>query len=364
MTTPYLTADQTSLFSPMPLKRGPTINNRFVLAPMTTTQSAADGSVLPAEYDWLVARAQGGFGLITTCASHVLPNGQGFPGQLGCFSDDLIDGLRQLASGIKTAGGVSSLQLHHAGIRAFAGVSDKVGPSSDDKTGARALEAEEIAFVIEAFVAAARRAERAGFDGVQVHGGHGYLITQFLSPELNRRSDGWGGSLANRARLLLEIVRGIREACGPDFQLGVRISPERFGMRLSEMLKVATMLYASDIDYLDLSIWDVTKEAEEEQYRGQTLASHFIALDRGSTRLGLAGKLMGGRQAFECLAMGADYAAIGKAGIVAHDLPQQVAQDPDFTATLPVTREQLAAQNVGTAFVEYLQGFNGIVSEG
>ena len=102
-----------------------------------------------------------------------------------------------------------------------------------------------------------------------------------------------GRVACNRPKLLLEIVRGIRGACGPDFQLGVRISPERFGLRLSEMLEVATMLYASDIDYLDLSIWDVTKEAEEEQYRGQTLASHFIALDRNSIRLGLAGKLIG-----------------------------------------------------------------------
>lgn len=362
MTAPYQTANQTTLFSPMQLKRGPIIKNRLVLAPMTTTQSAADGTMLPAEYDWLVARAQGGFGLATTCASHVLPNGQGFEGQLGCFSDGHVDGLRQLASGIKTAGGVSSLQLHHAGIRALPGVRDLVGPSSDEKSGARAVEANEIEKLIDAFVAAARRAERAGFDGVQVHGGHGYLITQFLSPEINRRTDAWGGSLENRARLLLEIVRGIREACGPRFQLGVRISPERFGLRFGEMLDVATMLYANDIDYLDLSIWDVTKEAEEEHYRGQTHASHFIALERGSTRIGLAGKLMSGRDAFECLVMGADYAAIGKAGIVAHDFPKRLEIQPDFATTLPVTREHLAAEKIGTAFVQYLEGFNGIIS--
>src|SRR5690606_22609134 len=89
------------------------------------------------------------------------------------------------------------------------------------------------------FIAAAKRAERSGFDGVEVHGAHGYVLAQFLSPEVNRREDGYGGSLENRARIVFEIIDGIRAQCRPDFQVGLRLSPERFGLKLAEIRDVA-----------------------------------------------------------------------------------------------------------------------------
>lgn len=353
------------LFEPLELLRGPTLKNRLVLAPMTTTQSAADGTLLDDEYHWLRMRAEGGFGLVTTCASHVQANGQGFTGQLGCFSNSHLEGLAKLASGLREAGAVSSLQLHHAGFRALASVKDIVGPSDDRKTGARAMSDHEVEVLIEDFVTAALRAQESGFDGVQIHGAHGYAVTQFLSPEINKRTDRWGGSFENRSRLLMAIVDGIREACRHDFQIGVRISPERFGLRLAEMIDLAQMLLRSDqIDYLDLSLWDVTKEAEEEGFRGRALASYFTELERGAVKLGLAGKIMSASDAANCLANGADYAAIGKAGILVHDFPRRVSADATYAVpSLPVTARHLKAEGLGDAFIAYVNGFPGFVSE-
>lgn len=354
----------TSLFKPLLLTRGPAPVNRFVLAPLTNTQSHADGTLSDDEYRWLTMRAAGGFGLVTTCASHVQANGQGFPGQLGCFSDDHLPGLTRLATGLRADGAVSSLQLHHAGIRAVKDVSDIVGPSDHAETGARAMTELEVETLIEDFIRAAQRAEQAGFDGVQIHGAHGYIIAQFLSPEYNQRQDRWGGSLANRARLLFSVLDGIRAACRPDFQIGVRISPERFGLVIPEMVEVTKSLFASDaLDYLDLSLWDVKKEPEDEHYKGQTLMSLFTALNRGHVKLGVAGKIMTAADAEYCLAEGADYVAIGKAGILVHDLPKRIQVDPAYVLpATPVQPEWLHQQGISPTFVTYLRRFPGLVA--
>ena len=130
----------TFLFSTLPLAHGPAWKNRFMLAPLTNTQSHPDGRLSDDEYTWLVKRAEGGFGLTMTCAAHVQAVGQGFPGQLGCFDDKHIEGLTRLAAAIKANGSVSSLQIHHAGNRSPKElVGTPVCPSDDPKTGARAL---------------------------------------------------------------------------------------------------------------------------------------------------------------------------------------------------------------------------------
>lgn len=117
--------------------------------------------------------------------------------------------------------------MHHAGIRASKkSVPVPVGPSDDAETGSRALSTEEVERVIEDFVLGAKRAERAGFHGIELHGAHGYLLSQFLSPQYNRRTDRYGGSLENRARIVFEIIDGVRAACARDFQIGLRLSAE------------------------------------------------------------------------------------------------------------------------------------------
>ena len=234
------------LFAPLSFRHGPAMKNRFMLAPLTNLQSHADGTLSDDEFRWLTYRAQGGFGLTMTCAAHVQAVGQGFPGQLGVFSDAHLPGLTRLASAIRAAGSLSSVQLHHAGMRSPTDlVGQPVAPSDDAETGARALSTAEVEQLIEDFITAAVRAQTAGFDGVEIHGAHGYILAQFLSPETNRRTDRFGGSLENRMAPILEIIAGIRARCRPDFQLGLRLSPERFGLVLGEMIEVSINIMAS-----------------------------------------------------------------------------------------------------------------------
>jgi 2,4-dienoyl-CoA reductase-like NADH-dependent reductase (Old Yellow Enzyme family) len=355
------------LFEPLAWERGPRMRNRLMLAPLTNQQSGSDGRISQAELNWLLMRARGGFGLVMTCASHVQPGGQGFPGQLGIFADVHLEGLARLASALRENGALSRVQLHHAGLRAPSGLigTRPVAPSDDDKSGARALSTGEVEHVVADFVAAARRAERAGFDGVEVHGAHGYLVCQFLSAATNRREDRYGGNLENRSRLLFDILEGIRDACGPGFLLGARLSPERFGMTLSETTVIAQRLCASGLlDLLDLSLWDVYKQPEEAEYQERPLLDWFLRIDRGATRLAVAGNIRGGSDAASVIAAGADIAVVGRAAILHHDFPRRCRENPGFEPVrLPVTADYLRSEGLSDPFVAYMRNWRGFVEE-
>lgn len=356
----------TDLFAPLSFARGPAMKNRFMLAPMTNQQSHADGRLSEEEVRWLVQRASGGFGLVMTAAAHVQAAGQGFPGQLGIFGDQHLEGLTRLAQELKIRGAVSSVQLHHGGNRAPRElVGTPISPSDDPKTEARGLTQREVEQLRDDFIAAARRAEKAGFDGVEIHGAHGYILAAFLSPEINRRTDLYGGSLENRARILFEIIDGIRAECRADFQVGLRLSPERYGQRLPEIREVAGEIMRQEkIDYLDLSLWDVTKEPEDEAYKGRTLLSCFMDLPRGKVRLGAAGKVMNGRTAAEVIEAGCDFVSIGRAAILRHDFPQRVQSDPFYQSPpMPISAEHLTTEGVSAPFLTYLQTWPGFVAE-
>lgn len=358
---------QTDLFAPLDFAHGAPMKNRFMLAPLTNQQSHADGTLSDDEFHWLTLRAKGGFGLTMTCAAHVQRIGQGFPGQLGIFSDAHLPGLARLAKAIKAEQSLAVVQLHHAGNRA---PRDLIGeapvcPSEDPETGARALSGPEVAQLVEDFIAGAVRAKAAGFDGVEIHGAHGYILCQFLSPALNRRTDAYGGSAENRARIVLEILEGIRARCGEDFLIGLRLSPERFGLELLEIRDLAArMLQHPALDFLDMSLWDVRKEPTEEAHKGRSLMSFFTELPRSHVRLGVAGKIMTAAQARETLAAGADYVLIGRAAILHHDYPQKVAADPGFEPiALPVSRAHLAAEGLSPTFIDYMNNWPGFVAQ-
>ncbi|OXE35326.1 MAG: NADH:flavin oxidoreductase [Phenylobacterium zucineum] len=356
----------TNLFAPMTFTRGPAMKNRFMLAPLTNLQSHADGTLSDDEYHWLTQRAVGGFGLTMTCAAHIQAVGQGFPGQLGIFSDLHLPGLTRLAAGIKAQNSLAVIQLHHAGMRS---PKDLIGeapvcPSDNAEFGARALIGAEVEQLIEDFIAGAERAEKAGFDGVEIHGAHGYVLCQFLSAEVNQRTDAYGGSPENRARIIHDIIDGIRARCRPDFNLGLRLSPERFGVNLVEIRDLAQALMTEGkIDYLDMSLWDSFKNAADEGFQDKSLISIFTALDRGSVRLGVAGKIMTPASAQACLDAGADFVLLGRAAILHHDYPNKLATDPDFTpVTLPVSRAHLVAEGLGPNFVNYMATWPGFVA--
>ena len=338
--------------------RGPAMKNRFMLAPLTNFQSHADGTLSDDEYRWLVKRATGGFGLTMTCAAHVQPGGQGFPGQLGIWSDKHLPGLERLAKGIRAEGSISSVQVQHSGLRAEPKLSGlpRVAPWDDADSGARALTTGEVEQLVEDFILASLRAERAGFDGVELHGAHGYLLCEFLDPVHNQRADRYGGSFENRTRIFWEIIDGIRSRAGKDFQVGVRISPERFDIDIAEARSFAQQLMTSGkIDYLDMSLWDCFKEAVDPAFQGRPLIDLFTELERGGTPLGVAGKIMDAATAQKCLEHGADFVLIGRGAILHHDFPKRAIADAAFQSVeRPVTRDYLRSEGLGEAFVEYM----------
>jgi 2,4-dienoyl-CoA reductase-like NADH-dependent reductase (Old Yellow Enzyme family) len=355
------------LFESLTLAHGPALKNRFVLAPLTNLQSHPDGTLSDDEFTWLTYRAKGGFALTMTCAAHVQRIGQGFPGQLGVFGDEHLPGLTRLAAKIREYGSIAVAQLHHAGMRS---PKDLIGeapvcPSDNEEFGARALTLAEVEGLRDDFIAAAVRCEAAGFQGVELHGAHGYILAQFLSSEVNQRTDRYGGSLQNRARIVHEIIDGVRARTGPDFSLGLRLSPERFGLKLAEIVQVAReILGDGKIDYLDLSLWDYAKEPVEDEFKGRSLMSYFAELPRGQVRVGCAGKVMTPDDARRCLEQGMDYVLLGRAAILHHDYPRLLAADAAFTPIrTPVTAEHLAAEGLSPTFVKYMQSWKGFVVE-
>lgn len=349
----------TDLLSRLTFSRGPDMKNRFMLAPLTNCQSHPDGTLSDDEFHWLTKRSKGGFGLTMTCAAHVQANGQGFPGQLGIWDDKHIEGLTRLANAIKAEDSVAIVQLHHAGMRSPADLIGEtpVSASDNERAGARALTSAEVEQVVEDFVRAAERAEQAGFDGVELHGAHGYLLCQFFSTRTNQREDAWGGNLNRRYHILFEIIDGIRERCREDFCLGVRLSPERFGLQTEEVMAMAQrLMQEDDIDFLDMSLWDSFKAPEDPAYAGQTLAELFAGLDRGRVRLGIAGNIRTPEQAEAAMATGVDWIMLGRAAMYDHAFPNQYAADKRFEPTpLPVTQAHLRSEGLSQSFVEYVK---------
>ncbi len=346
---------------------GATLHNRFMLAPLTNLQSAADGTLGDDELHWLSMRAKGGFGLTMTCATSVQHSGVGFPGQLGAHDDRHIDRLTRLAAALKSAGSHAVVQLQHSGMRAQPDYCNGTPqcPSDDEKTNSKAMTSDQVQQLIEDFVAAAERVQKAGFDGVELHGAHGYLISEFLSPRYNRREDNYGGSPENRARLLMEIIAGVNARCGRGFSLGVRLSPERFGIDTAEMHALAGQLLTdSRLDYLDMSLWDLQKDCEHPAFEGQNLLQVFAALPRDGVRLAAAGKIYTAAEAQAGLDAGLDMVVVGRGAVLHHDFPKLAIADPNFKACdLPVSRAYLSQEGLGPRFIDYMASWEGFVSE-
>lgn len=236
--------------------------NRFVRSATWEGMATEKGEVT-AQLAGLMSRlAKGRVGLIISGHAYVQTQGQAGPWQLGAYSDDLLPGLTDMAQAVHKDDGRIVLQLAHAGCQAPAKLTgqDPAGPSALDKEkdgfSCREMSAQEIDMVREAFAAAALRAKQAGFDGVQIHAAHGYLLSQFVSAYFNRRTDAYGGSLENRARLPLEVLQAIREQVGPDYPVLIKLNAQDFlqpGLTAEEMVQVCLMLEAEGLDCVELS---------------------------------------------------------------------------------------------------------------
>ncbi len=237
------------------------LENRFVRSATWEGMAQRDGSVTPRLIDYMVALAGGGVGLIVSGYAYIRQDGQSGPWQLGVDRDELIGGLREMAARVHENNGKIVLQLAHGGFFAMGkligqspiAASAVVGMA---KSPRRVMTINDIKELVGAFAEGARRAKEAGFDGVQIHAAHGYLLSQFLSPAFNRRSDQYGGSIENRARFLIEVLRAVRLIVGADYPVLVKMNARDFmdnGLELDDSLKVARMLVKEGIDAIEIS---------------------------------------------------------------------------------------------------------------
>lgn len=251
------------LFSPLVVK-GLRLDNRIVMPPMASESATADGFATEATFAYYERRASG-VGLVITEHTYVMRGGKQSAKQLGIFDDRHIEGLAELVRRVHALGARIAIQISHAGAAAKRDITGTrpVGPSEVALPGRRAGEetpaamtSADIEAVIEAFAEAAVRARKAGFDAVELHGAHGYLLNQFLSPLTNRRTDEYGGDLDGRLRLPLEVVRAVRGRLGPDAVLMYRLGADDGipgGLTIEDGKYAAKRLVAAGIDIVDIS---------------------------------------------------------------------------------------------------------------
>lgn len=242
------------LFSPITIK-GKQIRNRIVMPPMVLFGKAAqDGFVTERHIKHYEERARGGTGLIIVEATCVQEDGKLSPDQLGIWSDKHIEGLNKIAEACHKHGATVLIQLHHAGLKTHPKVS--AVPSTPWKPNGKegqfhVLSEDDINIILNNFIEAARRAKKAGFDGVELHGAHGYLLNQFVSPVVNQREDKYGGSLKNRMHLSMDIIKLIQEELGREFIVGYRMGAN--DPTLEDSIKIAKLLEESGVDILHIS---------------------------------------------------------------------------------------------------------------
>lgn len=236
------------------------LRNRLVMAPMVTGL-AVDHRVSEAQLAWYVERARAGMGLVIVESCGIDPSATIMPCMLGIWDESFVLGLAKLAAAIHGEGVPAVLQIVHGGARSLRTdlSQERLGPSAVSLLpgpAPRAMTEEEILGVIDAFVAAALRAKAAGFDGVEIHAAHYYLLSEFLSPYTNLRDDGWGGSREGRVRLAVKTIRTVRKAVGPNFLLLCRMHAMEFvegGLGEEDAHHFARAFAEAGIDILNAS---------------------------------------------------------------------------------------------------------------
>jgi len=249
----------TDLFEPTALN-GMSLANRFVRSATWEGLATAEGFATENLTSLLEDLARGGVGLIITGHAYVSPEGQAGPGQLGLCTDGHVPSLKKMVGKVHDAGAKIAVQISHGGRYAlkFPGVV-RLGPSTIESRGkiqCREMTLQDIQRIIGSFAEAARRARAAGFDALQLHAAHGYLLSEFLSPYFNKRTDAYGGPIGNRARLLLDVVDAVQREVGSAFPVLVKLNSQEFlegGYSVEDMLNVASLLEKAGVDAIEMS---------------------------------------------------------------------------------------------------------------
>ena len=250
----------TTLFEPSEIN-GMKLQNRFVRSATWEGLAADDGSCTPKLISLMADLARGGVGLIISSHSYVQKIGHTSFRQIGIHSDDMIPGLKKMTAAVHDQRGKIVCQLAHAGFFGNETLSGQtpIAPSAIDGIAEgmrKEMTTEDIQKVTAAFATAARRAKIAGFDGVQIHAAHGYLLSEFISPMFNHRTDEYGGAIENRVRLPLAVLQAIREAVGGDYPILIKLNCKEFvdqGLQPKEFVQVGKMLADAGIDAIEIS---------------------------------------------------------------------------------------------------------------
>ncbi|MCI8327781.1 MAG: FAD-dependent oxidoreductase [Lachnospiraceae bacterium] len=319
---------------------GVMLKNRIVMPAMDTSLCDGDGNPTQALCDYYERRARGGVGMIITEFTSIdAPAGLGGQIQLRINNPQAIPMFQQITDTVHAYGTKILLQLHHAGNRSLVkpGV-EMVGPVDIPEKDVHGLTAEGIRELIDKFVAGAKNAQAAKFDGVEIHAGHGYLLGQFLSPKTNTRTDEYGGSTENRSRFLIEIIRAIREACGPKFIISVRLAVKDWdpngGLLLDEGVKIAEMIDNEPVDLINITTgikykWNGASETSEKP-DGNRLDLARAVKPHVKTPVAIVGKIRTGEMCEQTVKDGiADLVCVGRQNIC----------DPDFANKLLLGRE-------------------------
>lgn len=356
-----------NLDDPIRLPCGRTLPSRIAMAPLTNTQSHEDGTLSEIEQRWLERRARGGFGLISTCAAYVSEEGKAWPGQLGVADHRHLAGLTRLAEGLHGHGAACVVQLHHGGAKAELAPGLRLTTADDPEGGLRGATLTDLDRVVNDFVAAAVRAEKAGFDGVEIHGANGYLFTQFLAPLDNPRTDAFGGDLEGRARLLRQTMRAVRAAVSPGFAVGVRLSPvdvwAQRGLVVEDSAIVARWLAEDGADFIHLSLSDAASRPPG-QPEAPPVATTIRAAVPAEVPVLAAGGIATRADAEAAVAAGVDVVVIGRACIPQPDWPVASRAAEFVPVPTPWSPELLRAADVGEPLLTYLRRFPGMVVGG
>lgn len=332
-----MTIQNPTLFQSFSLTKDMILRNRIIMAPMTTWSANDDGTISEQELQYLRQRVQG-VGLVITGCTHVLENGVGFTNEFAAFDDRFIPSLRDLAQTAKSGGAPAILQIFHAGNKALpdlipngdvvsaSTMNTPVGSFVDSKMMSRALSYNEVLDIVHAFGETTRRAIEAGFDGVELHGAHGFLIQNFFSPLFNQRTDEWGGTLEKRMNFPLAVVnevkRVIKQHAQKPFVLGYRISVEEYdenGLRICDSLQLIDRLVEAEIDYLHVSLTDILNSKPVQSTNELLTIEHIMEHLNNRIPLIAAGKIRTPAQAEQALTLGLPLVAIGKAIVMNPD---------------------------------------------
>ncbi|MCT2406255.1 NADH-dependent flavin oxidoreductase [Chryseobacterium antibioticum] len=368
------------LFSPLTFNKGISLKNRIVMSPMTTWASNEDFTISDDEVEYYHKRVNG-VGLVITGCTHVTANGIGFTHEFAGYDDTFLPSLKKLANAAKRGGAPAILQMFHAGNKAIPGLipnGEVVSASavssgsillSDKENLPKELSEKEILEMIKAFGDTTRRAIEAGFDGVEIHGAHGFLLQNFISSFFNKRNDQWGGSLENRLRLSMEIVREVKGVVSKyadrPFLIGYRISPEEMPQQtygLPDTFILMDQLIEENIDYLHFSLLNaVNQKPLDSKYSEEPISVVLNNYVNNRVPVLVAGGITTPAMADKVLDYGVSMVAIGRTLIVNPDWVELVERGEEEKIASILKLDTVEDKKIPTKLMTVFEALKGWV---